>query len=234
MPLPRVLEPEIMSSAEEAGEYDAMDFSATDQLFAERAAELARGARWIFDLGSGNAKIPLAIGALVAATARICAIEMSAEMLAAGVRNRSRARADGRLLFLRADAKRLPLPDSCAEMVTSNSLVHHIPDPRAVFREIARIARPGGAILIRDLIRPESEEELAQLVSTHTAGSSPLQRRLFSDSLRAALTLSEVRGILGECGLSGVSVTKITDRHWSAELAGIKSSDRAERARIRS
>jgi len=59
MPLPRVLEPEMMSSAEEACEYDEMDFSATDQLFAERAAQLARGAsspiQWIADLGSGNA-----------------------------------------------------------------------------------------------------------------------------------------------------------------------------------
>jgi len=223
MPLPRVLEPEIMSSAEEAGEYDAMDFSATDQLFAERAADLARGARWIFDIGSGNAKIPLAIAALVTGPTCICAIEMSAEMLAAGVRNRLRAGAARRLLFLRADAKRLPLSDACAELVTSNSLVHHIPDPRAVFREIARIVRPGGSILIRDLVRPESEEELARLVDKHAAGSSQLQRRLLSDSLRAALMPSEVRGILGECGLAGVSVTQITDRHWSAERSGIKS-----------
>ena len=44
MPLPRVLEPEVMSGAEEAGEYDEMDFSATDQLFAERAAQLATAA----------------------------------------------------------------------------------------------------------------------------------------------------------------------------------------------
>jgi len=224
MPLPRVLEPEIMSSAEEAGEYDAMDFSTTDQLFAERAAELAQGSRWIFDIGSGNAKIPLAIAELVTVPTCICAIEMSAEMLAAGIRNRARAGADARrLLFLRADAKRLPLPEASAELVTSNSLVHHIPDPRVVFREVARIVRPGGSILIRDLVRPESEEELAHLVGRHAAGSSELQRRLFSDSLRAALTPSEVRVMLGECGLAGVSVTKITDRHWSAERSGINS-----------
>ena len=224
MPLPRVLEPEIMSSAEEAGEYDAMDFSATDQLFAERAAELALGARWIVDIGSGNAKIPLATAALVTDPARICAIEMSAEMLAAGVRNRLRAGAVAhRVLFLRADAKVLPLPDACVELVTSNSLVHHIPDPRVVFREIARIVRPGGSTLIRDLIRPGSEDELAELVNTHMAGASELQRRLFSDSLGAALTLSEVRDILDECGVAGVSVTQITDRHWSVERAGTSS-----------
>ncbi len=218
MPLPRVLEPEIMSSAEETGEYDAMDFSATDQLFAERTAELAQGARWIFDIGSGNAKIPLAIATLVTVPTCICAIEMSAEMLAAGVRNRLRAGADARrLLFLRADAKRLPLPNAFADLVTSNSLVHHIPDPRAVFREIARIVRPGGGILIRDLVRPESEDGLAHLVGLHAAGSSEVQRRLLSDSLRAALTPCEVRDMLRECGLAGVSVTQITDRHWSAE-----------------
>ena len=218
MPLPRVLEPEIMSTAEEAREYDAMDFSATDQLFAERAAELARGARWIFDIGSGNAKIPLAIAALLEGTARVCAIEMAAEMLAAGVRNRARAAAAAsRLSFLQADAKRLPLPDASADLVTSNSLIHHIPDPRVAFREIARIVRPDGRVLIRDLIRPENEDHLAQLVEKHTGGSSELQRSLFADSLRAALTPAEVREHLRSCGLTSVSVAQITDRHWSAE-----------------
>jgi ubiquinone/menaquinone biosynthesis C-methylase UbiE len=182
MPMPRVLEPELMSSAEEAAEYDAMDFSATDQLFAERAAELGGNSHWIFDIGSGNAKIPLATAALMSPSrgGRICAIEMSEEMLASGVTNRERGGADEkRVLFIRADAKRLPLPDACADLVTSNSLIHHIPDPRLVFREIARIVRPGGRILIRDLIRPENERELADLVDKHTAGSSETQRRLF-------------------------------------------------------
>jgi ubiquinone/menaquinone biosynthesis C-methylase UbiE len=202
--MPRVLEPELMSSADEATEYDAMDFSATDQLFAERAAELGDGACWIFDIGSGNAKIPLAAAALMRGTSRICAIEMSEEMLAAGVRNRERGGADEK-------------PDASADLVTSNSLIHHIPDPRSVFREIARIMRRGGRILIRDLIRPENERELASLVEKHTAGSSEMQRRLFSDSLRAALTVAEIREQLSECGLADVLVARITDRHWSAE-----------------
>src|SRR3977135_689517 len=95
MPLPRVLEPEVMSGAEVVGEYDEMDFSATDQLFAERAAQLARGAaspiHWIADLGSGNAKIPLAMCPLLPRATRVCAIEMSREMLAVAARNRARA-----------------------------------------------------------------------------------------------------------------------------------------------
>ena len=104
-------------------------------------------------------------------------------------------------------------------MVTSNSLVHHIPDPRAIFQEIARIARPGAPILIRDLVRPENQQTLEQLVQTHAAQWSPLQRTLFADSLHAALTLEEVRQMLDQCGLPDVGVTQITDRHWSAERA---------------
>ncbi|HSR06496.1 MAG TPA: class I SAM-dependent methyltransferase [Bryobacteraceae bacterium] len=219
MPLPRVLEPEVMSGAEEAVEYDEMDFSATDQLFAQRAAELATAAAvtWIADLGSGNAKIPLAMCPLLPAAARVCAVEMSTEMLAVAARNRARNRVN--LHLLAADAKRIPFADRSVGMITSNSLIHHIPDPRAVFQEIARIARPRASILIRDLIRPESAEALEHLVEAHAAPWSPLQRTLFADSLHAALTLAEVREMLDQCALPDVKVTQITDRHWSAERA---------------
>jgi len=219
MPLPRVLEPEVMAGADEAAEYDEMDFSATDQLFARRAAEMAvKGMDLVVDIGSGNAKIPLAMCALLAPAVRVCAVEMSAEMLAVAARNRARAGvAPARLRLVAGDAKRLPFADRSVGMVTSNSLIHHIPDPRAVFREIARIARPDGAVLIRDLVRPESEPALQHLLDTHAPQWSPLQRGLFEDSLRAALTVDEVRRMLDECGLAGLSVAQITDRHWSAE-----------------
>lgn len=218
MPIPRVLEPEVMASAEEACEYDEMDFSATDRLFAERAAELAGNTRWIVDIGSGNAKIPLAMCALLPPAASVCALEMSAEMLTVAARNRAREGAPARRLHLvEGDAKRLPFAPGSIGMVTSNSLVHHIPDPRAVFAEIARIARRGAPVLIRDLVRPENEAMLERLIAAHTAQASPLQRRLFADSLRAALTVDEVRQALDESGLTGVLVSQITDRHWSAE-----------------
>ena len=88
-----------------------------------------------------------------------------------------------------ADAKRVPFADQSVGMVTSNSLIHHIPDPRAVFLEIARIARRGALILIRDLVRPETQGALERLLEAHAARWSPLQRTLFSDSLHASLTL---------------------------------------------
>jgi len=226
MPLLRVLESEVMSGAEEAAEYEEMDFSATDQLFAERAAELgarladSRAAAPIVDIGSGNAKIPLAMCPLLHPDLRVCAVEMSSEMLAIAARNRQRDEVSpARLQLISGDAKRLPFADATIGMVTSNSLIHHIPDPRAVFREVARVLRPGGPILIRDLVRPADEHALQALLEKHAAQSSPLQRTLFADSLRAALTVDEVRRMLDEAGLADVQISQISDRHWSAQRA---------------
>ena len=223
MPLRRILEPEEMDQPEEAAEYDQMDFSGTDQAFAERAAELARPGGWIVDLGCGNAKIPLAIADL-APESPVCGIEMSAEMLAVAFRNREKARsfaraAPARIEFVRGDAKNLPFAAGSASLVVSNSLIHHIPDPRVVFQEVARIVwtSPRGRVLIRDLVRPPSEADLNALVEKYSSSWSAVQRRLYSDSLHAALSLDEVRDYAAGAGLTGVRVEQITDRHWSLE-----------------
>jgi ubiquinone/menaquinone biosynthesis C-methylase UbiE len=220
MALPRVLEPEEMAGADEAAEYDAMDFSATDEMFARRAAELARPQTWIVDVGCGNAKIPLSIASLAPASP-VCAVEMSSEMLAVAVRNRSNGDTAARkTAFLRGDAKRLPFASGSVGLVISNSLIHHIPDPARVFTEIARIVdgpQNQPRILIRDLLRPESEARLAEIAEKYSSGWSPLQRRLYTDSLHAALSLEEVRAYASGAGLRGIRIEQITDRHWTLE-----------------
>ena len=220
----RALEDEVMSDPAEAVEYDAMDFSVTDRRFAELAAQLASRAapaRWIVDLGSGNAKIPLAMCALLPPAWRVCAVERSAEMLALAIKHQGAAPASrGRFHVVMSDAKQTPFADASAGLVTSNSLIHHIADPTAVFREIARIAASGSPILVNDLVRPDSEARLEQLVQTYAGDASPLQRTLFANSLRAALSLGEVRQALDASGLPDVRVSQITDRHWSAEREG--------------
>jgi ubiquinone/menaquinone biosynthesis C-methylase UbiE len=220
MALSRILESEEMAGADEAAEYDAMDFSATDDAFARRAAELARPQMWIIDIGCGNAKIPLAIASLAPAS-RVCAVEMSSAMLAVAVRNRAKANGTAReTAFVRGDAKRLPFASGSVGLVVSNSLIHHIPDPSHVFAEVARIAKEPESqprVLLRDLLRPETEARLAEIAAKYSGGWSSLQIRLYKDSLHAALSLDEVRSYASDAGLCGVRVEQITDRHWSLE-----------------
>src|SRR5215475_13489860 len=108
MTLSRILEPEEMAGADEAAEYDSMDFSSTDEMFARRAAELVRPGTWTVDIGCGNAKIPLAIASLAPASP-VCGVEMSSEMLAVAIRKRAKGdNAARRTAFVRGDAKSLP------------------------------------------------------------------------------------------------------------------------------
>jgi len=107
-------------------------------------------------------------------------------------------------------------------MVVSNSLIHHLPDPPAAFQELARVVAPGGLLFVRDLFRPESQSEVDWLVNTYAAGATDRQRQLLGDSLRAALTLEEVRAATRGLPFSHVTLAATSDRHWT--LAAVRGS----------
>jgi ubiquinone/menaquinone biosynthesis C-methylase UbiE len=93
--------------------------------------------------------------------------------------------------------------------------VHHIPDPRAVFAEIARVAAPGVTIFVRDLLRPADEATLKQLVRTYAGDANARQQKMFAESLHAALALDEVRALVAGVGFDPAGVRQTTDRHWT-------------------
>src|SRR5690606_35707552 len=113
------------------------------------------------------------------------------------------------------DSKRLPYADGLFDAVMSNSIVHHIPEPGAALAEMARVLRPGGLFFVRDLLRPGDYATVDQLVATYAGDANAHQRQMFRDSLCAALTLDEMRGLLSAVGLAPASVRQTTDRHWT-------------------
>ena len=56
-----------------------------------------------------------------------------------------------------ADAKQLPFDAASFPVVISNSIVHHIAEPRDVIAEAIRVTAPGGLLFHRDLARPDDE-----------------------------------------------------------------------------
>lgn len=214
----RTLEPEVMDTADDAEEYDAMDFSEPDSRFAETAAQLlGSGAiRRVLDIGTGTAKIPVLL-VRRQPDVRILAVDMAEQMLRVAAKNLERAGIANRCALARMDAKALNVPAESFDLVMSNSLAHHLPDPLALFCEIARVVRPNGAVLIRDLIRPETEADAWATVDRVSPNDTERQRQLFFDSLCAALTIDEVRDMVMAAGLAGANVVQVSDRHWSVE-----------------
>ncbi len=99
--------------------------------------------------------------------------------------------------------------------VMSNSIIHHIPEPAGVFAEMVRVVAPGGTLFVRDLLRPHTATRLSTLIELYTVGANAHQKKMFADSLHAALTLDEVRKIVGGLGFNPGSVRQTTDRHWT-------------------
>ena len=129
-----------------------------------------------------------------------------------------------RLAFETGDAKALPYEDHSFDTVFSNTILHHIPDPLPFLREARRVLRPGGALLIRDLFRPDTSERADELVALHAAAASPEQQRLFRDSLCAAFTPEELRELADRAGLEHAQLVLDSDRHVSLQIRSASHS----------
>jgi ubiquinone/menaquinone biosynthesis C-methylase UbiE len=203
-----------MDSAEEARDYDAMDHAAVNTLFVGEFLAAWNGSNPVLDVGTGTAQIPVAL-CRAAATARVVGVDAAESMLAVGRDNVVRAGLPDRIELKFADAKALPFADGSFAAVMSNSIVHHIPEPGAVLAEMLRVLRPGGLIFVRDLVRPADESTVELLVNLYAAGANDPQRQMFADSLRAALTIGEVRDLVATLALDAAAVRQTSDRHWT-------------------
>jgi SAM-dependent methyltransferase len=114
-------------------------------------AAAARGHERALDVGSGAGHTALALAPHVAS---VTAVDLADEMLAQG-QALAAERGIANITFQRGDVERLELPDAAFDIVTSRYSAHHYPRPAAALREIARVLRPGGALLLVDVVAPE-------------------------------------------------------------------------------
>jgi ubiquinone/menaquinone biosynthesis C-methylase UbiE len=203
-----------MDTEQEARDYDAMDHAEVNARFCADLLATAPPLGRVLDVGTGTALIPIEL----CRRYRDCvvdAIDLATHMLALAERNVAAAGFANRVTVARVDAKATGWPSHRFDVVMSNSIVHHIPEPDAVLAEMVRVLAPGGWLFIRDLLRPATEAELRHLVATYAGDANAHQRQMFADSLHAALTLAEVRDRVAALGYPADDVRQTSDRHWT-------------------
>lgn len=214
MPLSRVLEPEVMDSEDEARDYDAMNHSAVNERFCDDLLANEPRLGRTLDVGTGTAQIPIAL-CKRAPEARVLALDLAESMLRLGTQNVERAALSGVITLARIDAKSVGTTWGKFDTVMSNSIIHHIPEPRTALAEMLAVLAEGGLLFVRDLARPEDDATVTRFVETYAKDESPRQRALFDASLRAALSIEETRALCASVGIPAECAQMTSDRHFT-------------------
>ena len=146
----------------------------------------------VLDLGSGGGLDAFLAARHVGLSGRVIGVDMTPEMIGRAHENAQKAGLS-HVEFRQGRLEELPVDDDAVDAVTSNCVINLVPDKAAVFQEIARVLRPGGRLVISDIVLdgelpgPITNDLLAYVGCV--AGA--MQREDYFDAVRAA-GLSEI------------------------------------------
>jgi arsenite methyltransferase len=152
----------------------------------------------VLDIGSGGGIDSFAASRLVGPTGHVIGIDMTDTMLAIAQKNAPIVAANlgystSNVEFHKGMADAMPVIDGSVDLIISNCVINLAPDKRKVFREMFRVAKPGGRFTISDIV---ADQPVPQYLVHDT--------QKWGDCLSGALTLTDYfAGIMGS-GFLGI------------------------------
>ena len=141
----------------------------------------------VLDLGSGAGLDCFLAAEQVGETGAVIGVDFTQEMLDKAEEN-ARKLGLGNVTFRHGDIEALPLEDATVDVVMSNCVINLAPDKDAVFREAYRVLRPGGRLVVSDIVltRPATEEEMENMALLSGCISGSLPDSEYADTVRRA------------------------------------------------
>jgi SAM-dependent methyltransferase len=170
------------------------------------AAALQEG-EVVLDLGSGAGFDAFLAAQAVGPTGRVIGVDMTDEMLEKARANAQRA-GFGNVEFRKGYIEALPVDDASVDVVLSNCVINLVPDKAAVYREVARVQRPGGRLVISDVVL---NEPLPEAIASDVAA--------LTGCIAGAALRDAYLKIVAEAGLSDIEV--VSDKGFGALVLAV-------------
>ncbi len=146
-----------------------------------------RAGETVVDLGSGGGLDAFLAAQRVGPSGQVIGVDMTPEMIAKARRSAERGGYTN-VEFREGRLEALPVDDATVDAITSNCVINLVPDKAAVFREVARVLKPGGRIVVSDIVLDgELPGEVAEDVLAYVGCvSGAVERSRYFETLRAA------------------------------------------------
>jgi SAM-dependent methyltransferase/N-acetylglutamate synthase-like GNAT family acetyltransferase len=151
----------------------------------------------VLDIGSGAGIDCLIAARRVGSAGRVIGLDMTPAMIE---KARANAREAGvtNVEFRLGDADAMPVADASADWVISNCVINLAPDKRKVFREVARVLKPGGRVAISDIVFADDVPDLPASLRNDP--------ELYVACVAGAIRESEYLAAMRDAGLVDVAV----------------------------
>ena len=173
-------------------------------------AELHEG-ETVLDLGSGGGIDVLLSARRVGSTGKAYGLDMTDEMLELARQNQREAGV-ANVEFVKGTIEDVPLPDDSVDVIISNCVINLSGDKPQVFREAARVLRPGGRFAASDVVADEDMDEATRQSMQEWTGC-----------IAGALTRADYRAQLEAAGFEAVEVRETHRVHEHAASAIIRA-----------
>ena len=211
----RITEPELMNDEAQALAYAQADFDEPHDMFIQAFKDTfpeAEVSNYILDLGCGPADISIRF-AQAYPDCEIDGLDGAPRMLAQGKLVIQKAKLQDRIHLMEGVLPGANLPRDNYDVIISNSLLHHLHQPDVLWESIKQFGMTGSRVFIMDLMRPETEKDVRELVDLYAGDEPQVLREDFYHSLCAAFLPEEIQSQLALAGLSHLEVKILSDRH---------------------
>ena len=180
-------------------------------------AEL-HGGETVLDLGSGGGIDVLLSARRVGPSGKAYGVDMTEEMLELARTNQREAGVEN-VEFLKGTIEDVPLPDDSVDVVISNCVINLSADKPSVFREAARVLRPGGRFAVTDVVAdPDMDDE------------TRADMQQWTGCVAGALTAEDFERELERAGFDRIEISETHRVHQHAGSAIIRARKRAAEA----